>query len=140
MPGTPHLSFQDPADDQPTNDHHAEDQPPPVVPTEEPPILVSTAPAVTAPLPTSLASLVPPVPPTPSDSTGPSTSTPPLQHISISHRDFLAIMDAVHTFSATSASFTVAHTTLAERMARTEAAVAQTTAMLAQNNAILVQI
>ena len=31
MPGTPHLSLQDPVDDQPADDHHAEDQLPPVV-------------------------------------------------------------------------------------------------------------
>ena len=54
--------------------------------------------------------------------------------------DFLAIMDGVYTFSATLASFAAAHTALAERMARTEVTVAQTTAMLTQNNAILMQI
>ena len=51
--------------------------------------------------------------------------------------DFLAIMDAVSTFSPTTSSFTTAHTVLDERMAHVEAAIAQTTAILAQNNAIL---
>ena len=49
-------------------------------------------------------------------------------------------MDAVRTFSATSASFVAAHTVLAERMTLTEAAVAQTTSFLAQNHAILVHM
>ena len=49
-------------------------------------------------------------------------------------------MDAVRTFSATSASFAAAHSTLAERVTRAEDAIAQTVDMLAQNNAILVQI
>ena len=71
MPGTPHLSLQDPTDDQ-----HAEDQPPPAVPIEEPQIPVSITPAVIAPLPTPPASSVTLVPPAPSDSTGPKTSAP----------------------------------------------------------------
>ena len=78
MPGTPHLPLQDLVEDQPANDYPTEDQPPPVVPTQEPQIPVSTAPIATAPLPTSPASSTPLVPPTPSDSTGPSTSTSPL--------------------------------------------------------------
>ena len=73
-------------------------------------------------------------------SVGPSTSTPQPRHISISTRDFLAIMDTIRTFSTTSASFGAAHTALAERMTRTEAAVAQTISLLAQNHAIPVQI
>ena len=114
--------------------------------TEEPHIPASPvlAPAATAPLPTALASSVPPEPSAPStvqmpqrlthtDLTGPSSSAPPLQHITISTRDFLAIMDAVRTFSITSASFATAYAALAERMSRTEAT-------LAQNQAILMQI
>ena len=134
MPSTPHLSLLDPAEDQPTNNHHVEDQPPPPVPTKEPQIPISTAPTVTASLPNSPTSCAPLMPLASSD------SAPPLYHISISPRDFLAFMDVVRTFSATSTSFAAAHTTLVERMTHTEAAVAQTIAMLAKNNAILVQI
>ena len=105
LPCAQHLSPQDVAEDIAIN-HLVED-------TEEPQIVSSTAPA-----PTAL--------------DGPSTSVAPPQHISISTRDFLAIMDAVHTFSSTSASFTAAHTALAKRMARTEAVVAQIHAILMQ--------
>ena len=82
----------------------------------------------------------PPVPPAPTASDGLSTSAPPPQYISISTRVFLAIMDTVRTFLATSASFAAAHTTLVERMTHTEAVFAQTTSLLAQNHAILVQM
>ena len=108
--------------------------------TEEPQIAPSIAPAVIAPLPTSPASSAPLVPLAPTASLGPSTSTPPSQHISISNQDFLTIMDAVRTFSATSTFFAAAYTTLAERMTRIESTVAQTTALLSQNHAILMQI
>ena len=49
-------------------------------------------------------------------------------------------MVAVHTFSSTSASFATAHATLAERLTRTEVAMAQTSAILSHNQAILMQI
>ena len=75
-----------------------------------------------------------------SDIAGPSTSEPPQQYITISTRDFLTIMEAVLTFSTTAASFTASHATLADRMNRTEAAMAQTNAILAQNQAILMQL
>ena len=52
--------------------------------------------------------------------------------IHITPRDFLAIMDAVCTFSATSASFAAAYATLAERMARAEVALVHHTAILEQ--------
>ena len=118
-----------------------EEQPALAMHIEEPHIPESS---VSAPLPTTPVSSVPPKPlasntvrvpqcPTHTDLAGPSSSTPPPQHITIYTRDFLAIMDAIHTFSITSASFVVAIATLAERMSRTEAA-------LAQNQAILVQI
>ena len=123
-----------------------EEQPASAVHTEEPHIPASSVPALaaTAPLPTAPASSVPSEPsasstvrvpqrPPHTDLAGPSSSAPPPQHITISTQDFLAIMDAVRTFSITSAFFVAAHATLAERMSRTEAA-------LAQNQAILVQI
>ena len=142
-----HLPPSNLAEDQPVVDLPTEDQPPPAVPTKEPQIPASStpAPAITAPLPTTSASSVPPEPSAlstsaPTDSSEPGTTTPLLQHILLSAQDFLAIMDAVHTFSATSASFAAAHAALDERMTHTESAVSRTNAMLAQNHAILVQI
>ena len=52
--------------------------------------------------------------------------------IQITPRNFLAIMDAVRTFSTTSYSFTTAHAALAERMARVEAALVHHTTILEQ--------
>ena len=132
LPRAQNLPPQDIAEDI-AFDHPVED-------TEEPQIEPSAASAVTTPLLTSSASYAPLVPPTPTASIGPSTSAPTPQHISISTRDFLAIMDAVCTFSTMSASFGAPHTALAERMTRTEAAVAQTTSLLEQNHAILMKI
>ena len=125
LPRAQHLPPQDIAEDIAV-DHPAKD-------TEEPHIAPSAAPSFAAPLPTSSESFAPPVPPAPTTSIGPSTSAPPPHHISISTRDFLTIMDAVLTFSATSASFSATHTALVERMTNTETAIAQ-------NHAILVQI
>ena len=85
--------------------------------------------------PTSSEPLVPLVP---IDLVGPSTSTTPMETIPISPRDFLTIMTAVSTFSATYAYFATTHAALAEQMARTEAILTQTNVILAQNNAILV--
>ena len=73
-----------------------------------------------------------PMPIARSDIAGPSTSAPPHQFITISTRDFLTIMEAVRTFSITTTSFTASHATLADRMTRTEAAVAQNQAILMQ--------
>ena len=140
MPRSYHLHPLDPAEDQLSINLPTKEQPAPVVQTEEPQIPTSSvpAPATTAPLPTAPASSVPPKPSAPSttahtDLAGPSSSAPPPQHITISTRHFLAIMDAVSTFSVTSASFAATHAALAERMTCTEAA-------LTQNQAILVQI
>ena len=115
LPRTEHLLPHDEAEDIAVN-HPAED-------TEDPQI------ASSAVLVTTTES---PAPPVPTALEGPSTSAAPPHHISISAPDFLAIMDAVRSFSATSTSFSAAHTALAEKMARTEAAVAQ-------NHTILVQ-
>ena len=68
----------------------------------------------------------------PSDAAGPSTPAPPMGFIHITPRDFLAIMDSVRTFSATSTSFATAHAALAERMASAEAALVHHTAILEQ--------
>ena len=130
-----HLPPSEPVEDQPAADRPTEDQPPPVVHTEEHqvPVLATTAPLPIAPA--SSAPLEPPTPSTtaPADVAGPSTSTPPPHHITISTRDFLVIMEAVRTFSTTSASFVTAYPALAERMTHIEAA-------MAQNQAILMQI
>ena len=63
---------------------------------------------------------------------GPSTSTQPLQYITLSARDFLALMETVRTFSSTTASFAASQATLAERMTRTEASMAQIQASISQ--------
>ena len=65
-----HLPPPDLAEDQPAVDLPTEDQPPPTVPIEEPQIPASSAPApiITAPLPTTLASSIPPEPSAPSTS------------------------------------------------------------------------
>ena len=116
LPRAEHLSPHNVAEDIAVN-HPAED-------TEDPQIASSAVPVTTTESP---------APPTPTATEEPSTSAAPPQHISISTRDFLAIMDAVRSFSATSTSFTATHTVLGEMMACIEAAVAQ-------NHAILVQL
>ena len=138
MPRSYHLPPPDPVEDQPTVDLPTEEQPTSAVHTEEPQIPASSVPALiaTAPLPTTPASSVPSDPstlstvrvshcPAHTDLAGLSSSAPPPQHITISTWDFLAIMDAVRTFSITSASFVVANAALAERMSRIEAVLAQ---------------
>ena len=80
----------------------------------------------------------PPVPPStapaPPETAGPSsTSQQPSEHIPVTSRDLLAVMDAIRTCAATSASLATSQTALVERMARAEVT-------LAQNQAILLQI
>ena len=87
---------------------------------------------------TSVLDSSPPVsPPTalaPPETIGPSSmSHKPSEHIHVTSRDFLAVMDVVRTFAATSASFAAPQIALAERMARAEVA-------LAHNRAIILQI
>ena len=55
----------------------------------------------------------------------PSTSTQPPQYITHSARDFLALMETVRTFSATTTSFAASQAAQVERMTRTEASIAQ---------------
>ena len=63
--------------------------------------------------------------PAPPKTAGPSsTSQQPFEHISVTSRDFLAVMDAVRTLATTSASLAASQTTLVERMARVEVALA----------------
>ena len=132
MPHSYHLPPPDPTEDQPAADLPTEEQPPPTVHTKEHQVPTASIPT---PLHTAHASFAPPKPSAlsttaPIDSAGPSTSAPPSQHITISTRDFLAIMDAVRAFSVTSASFATAHATLVERMTHIEAAMAQNQAIL----------
>ena len=57
-------------------------------------------------VPDSSPSVLPPTAPSPPETACPSsTSQHPSEHIPVTSRDFLAVMDAVHTFAATSASF-----------------------------------
>ena len=152
MPRAFHLPPLGPDEDQPTAEIPLEDLPPVAEHTEEPPApspsvpaSVPPAPPTTAPIPSAPVSSIPsepsaPMPTAHSDISGPITSAPPQQYITISIRDFLTIMEAVRTFSTTAASFAASHATLAYRMARIEAAMAQTSAILAQDKAILMQL
>ena len=67
---------------------------------------------------TSVMDSSPPVPPpnapAPPETVGPSsTSQQPSEHIPVTSRDFLDVMDVVRTFTATSASFAASQTALA---------------------------
>ena len=84
-----------------------------------------------ASVPNSSPSVPPPTAPTPPETVGPSSmSQQPFEHILVTYRDLLAVMDAVRTFSATSASFAASQTALSERMASTKAALAHNQAIL----------
>ena len=88
--------------------------------------------------PVSVSDSSPPIPPptalAPLETAGPSsTSHQPSKQTPVTSREFLAVMDAVHTLAATSASLAASQTILAERMARAEVT-------LVQNQAILLQI
>ena len=146
MPRSYHLPPPDPAEDQPAVDIPPEDQPPTAEHIEEPqapaplaPTSAPPAPATTTPVPPDPAPSTP-LPPAHLDIAGLSTSAQPQQSITISTLDFFTIMDAVRTFSTTSTSFVTAYAARADRMTRTEAAMAQTSSILAQNQAILMQI
>ena len=127
------------AEDQPAADIPPDEKLPPVEHIGEPQALTPSVPASPhsalvppAPLPSVI--LGPHGPSTvPTDSAAVSTSVPPPQGITISTRDFLTIMDAVRMFSTTAASFAIAHVTLTDRMTRTEATMAQTSAIITQN-------
>ena len=108
-------------------DDYAED-----LPYDEQPVPVMEVEGTS--VPDSSPSVSPPTAPAPPEAASPfSTSQQPSEHILVTSRDFLAIMDAVHTFAATFESFAASHIAFSERMARAEVA-------LAQNQAILLQI
>ena len=142
MPHSYHLLPPNPAEDQPAVDIPPEDQPPTAEHIEEPQAPAPPTPAYATPAPATTTSIpfVPPMPTAHSDIVGSSTSAQPQQSITISTRDFLTFMDVVRTFFATSVSFATAHATLADRMTGTEASMTQTSTILAQNQAILIQI
>ena len=132
----PGSDEDEPADDSPRGDlspiaEHTKEPPAPAlsVPPPVPSAPLTTAPVAPtsvpqAPIPSTLPETSGPLPTARSDIAGPSTSAPPQQFITISTRDFLALMETICTFSATAASFAASQATLAERMTRTEAAVA----------------
>ena len=108
-------------------DDYAED-----LPRDEQPVLVLEVEGTS--IPDSSPPVPPPTAPAPPETVGPSTtSQQPTEHIPVTSRDFLAVMDEVCTFAVTSASFAASRTALAERMARTVVA-------LVWNQAILLQI
>ena len=57
----------------------------------------------------------------------------PSEHIPVTSKDLLDVMDAIRTCAATSPSLTASHTALAERMARADVT-------LEQNQSIILQI
>ena len=100
-------------------------------PTQEPHITMSTTPTFdlvpAPPVPVEHSS-----PPAPTALAGPNSFSPPVASIHITVQDFLTIMVVVHNFAVTSQSFAAAQATMAERMASTEAVLAQNTAILDQ--------
>ena len=145
MPRSYHLPPPDPTEDQPTVDIPPEDQPPTTEHITKPQAPASPAPATAAPVPPAPVPDVPPVPSTTMpaahlDTVGLSTFVQPQQSITISSRDFLTILGAVHTFSSISTSFATAYAALADMMTRTQATMTQISAILAQNQTILMQI
>ena len=82
------------------------------LPRDEQPVLMvevegTSIPDSSPPVPPSIASAPPEI------AGSSSTSQQPSEHIPVTYRDFLAVMDAVCTFAATSASFAASQTTLA---------------------------
>ena len=131
---------------EPAADIYAEEQPPQIENFGEPQAPAPSglaspplAPILSAPLPSDFSGPHG-LSTTPTDGAATSTFALPQQHITISSRDFLTIMDAVNTFSSTTALFSTAHAALVDKMTRTEAAMAHTSAILTQNQAILMQI
>ena len=113
----PGSNEDEPADDSPRGHlspiaEHTGEPLAPVSPVSPP---VSSAPPTTAPVAPASVPQAPmpftspqtsgPMPIVRSDIAGPSTSTQPPQYITISARDFLALMETIRTFSAMTASF-----------------------------------
>ena len=134
----------EPAVDSPLGDlspiaEHTEEPPtpassiPPPIPSDpQTTTLVAPAQLPQAPMPSIPSKPSAPMPTAHSDVAGSSTSAPSQQYITISTKDFLTIMEAVRSFSTTAASFAASYATLADRMTRIEAAVAQHQTILMQ--------
>ena len=74
------------------------------LPRDEQPVLVVEVEGTS--VPDSSPPVPPPTDPAPPETAGPYfTSQQPSEHIPVTYRDFLAVMDAVRTFAATSTSF-----------------------------------
>ena len=136
-----HLPSPGSDEDEPTDDSPRGDLSPIAEHTGEPPAPASPVPppvsSTPASVPHALMSSFPsepsgPMPTARSDIVGPSTSAPPPQYITLYARDFLALMETVRTFSATTTSFAASQATLVERMTCTEVAVAQIQASFLQ--------
>ena len=85
-------------------------------------------------IPDASPSVPPPTTPAPPETAGPSSSSQqPSEHIPVTSRDFLVVMDVFRALATTIASLVASQTTLAERMARAEVT-------LALNQAVLLQI
>ena len=77
-------------------------------------------------VPDASPSVPPPTAPAPPETVGPSSSSQqPSEHIPVTFKDFLAVMDAVRALATTTASLAASQTALAERMARAEVTLAQ---------------
>ena len=110
----PGSDKDEPDDDGPHRDLSpiAEGHPAPVSPVSPP--ISSTPPTTTPVAPALVPQVLMPstspqtsgsMPTVQSDMAGPRTSTQPPQYITLSSREFLALMETVHTFSTTTASF-----------------------------------
>ena len=87
--------------------------------------LVALASVPQASMPSTSPKTSGPMPTVRSDTAGPSTSAQPPQYITLSARDFLALMEMVRTLSATTTSFAASQAALVERMTRIETSIAQ---------------
>ena len=102
MPRSFIFHQQEDVEDDYAKDLPKDEQPVPVVEVEG-----TSVPDSSPPVP-------PPTAPAPPETAGTSsTSQQPSEHIPVTSRDFLAVMDAVRTFAATSASFAASQTALA---------------------------
>ena len=111
----------EPADDSPrgdlspiaehTGEHPALASSVPSPVSSAPPTTAPVAPALVpqAPMPSTPLETSGPMPTAGSDIAGSSTSALPPQYITLSTRDFLTIMEAIRTFSATTTSFATSH-------------------------------
>ena len=113
----PGSDEDDKADDSPQGDmspiaEHTQEPPAPASPVP-PPVSSTPASVPQALMPSTPLETLGPLPTVWPYIVGPSTSASPPQYITLSARDFLALMETVRTFSATTASFAASQDTLA---------------------------